>query len=83
MRRRWWLVSLSAWGCKAAWGTEAEAEEWRVHKARWEREVAVKVPTKLRRKVKDESEAVALARVLSSLPWANRVRIARSGKPFC
>ena len=37
-----WVIEVPAWGTLYAIGTEAQAEEWRVHKARWERSVARK-----------------------------------------
>lgn len=36
-KRYFWSIDITNWGTLFAFGTEAEAEEWRVHKALWER----------------------------------------------
>lgn len=36
-KRKWWLISVSGYGKFGFFGTEAEAEEMRAHKAIWER----------------------------------------------
>ena len=38
----YWRIDVSGWGTLWAVGTEAEAEEWRKHKAGWEGSVARK-----------------------------------------
>jgi hypothetical protein len=35
-------IDVNGWGTLYGFGTEAEAEEWRAHKANWERAVARK-----------------------------------------
>jgi hypothetical protein len=40
--RTFWKISVASWGELLCFGTEAEAEEWRKHKARWEQCVARK-----------------------------------------
>lgn len=37
-----WIIDVAAWGTLYGFGTEEEAEEWRSHKANWERCVAKK-----------------------------------------
>jgi len=36
MKRRWWLISIGGYGDFGYYGTEAEAEKMRAHKAVWE-----------------------------------------------
>ena len=38
----YWKIDVASWGTLWARGTEEQAEEWRVHKARWEGCVARK-----------------------------------------
>lgn len=42
MKRKWWLISIGGYGDFGFYGTEAEAEEMRAHKAAWERDVGRK-----------------------------------------
>lgn len=37
-----WVIRVSNWGTFYALGTEAQAEEWRAHKANWEHGIAEK-----------------------------------------
>jgi hypothetical protein len=37
-----WVITVNGWGTRYAIGTEQQAEEWRAHKANWERGVAIK-----------------------------------------
>ena len=37
-----WVIKVHSWGTLFAIGTEEQAEEWRRHKARWERSIATK-----------------------------------------
>lgn len=39
---KYWKITVHDWGTLYAIGTEAQAEEWRKHKARWEQAVAKK-----------------------------------------
>jgi len=43
--RTFWTIDVHTWGKLFCFGTEAEAEKWRVHKARWEASVARKSPS--------------------------------------
>ena len=38
----YWKITVSNWGTLYGYGTEAEAEDWRYHKAQWEHETARK-----------------------------------------
>ena len=40
-----WTITVHGWGTCYFLGTEAQAEEWRKHKANWERAVAKKRPS--------------------------------------
>ncbi len=40
--KKHWVIEVPAWGTLYAIGTEAQAEEWRRHKANWEHSVARK-----------------------------------------
>lgn len=42
----YWRIDVLCWGTVYAVGTEAQAEEWRAHKARWEGCVARKTKIK-------------------------------------
>jgi len=47
MKKTWWIIRVGGgYGEFAFRGTEAEAEEMRVHKARWEGAFASKRPAK-------------------------------------
>lgn len=37
-----WLIKVAGWGEIVFVGTEAEAEDWRVHKSNWEGGIASK-----------------------------------------
>lgn len=39
---KYWVIECPAWGTLYATGTEAQAEEWRIHKANWEGSIARK-----------------------------------------
>ena len=60
---RHWAITVHDWGTLYAIGTEAHAEEWRRHKARWERAVA-------RKRVVDPSESATWRRLDALLGYA-------------
>jgi hypothetical protein len=41
-KKQYWAINATSWGIHLMEGTEAQAEEWRAHKANWERCVAWK-----------------------------------------
>lgn len=55
--KRFWIITVAGWGSRALYGTEAEAEEWRAHKAQWEGGVGRKRPADL-----DDPEHLKLVR---------------------
>ena len=44
--KKYWKIEVVDWGILYATGTEAQAEEWRVHKANWEHSIARKTELK-------------------------------------
>lgn len=42
MNKEYWYIYVANWGDGLFYGTEEEAEEVRVHKARWEQSIARK-----------------------------------------
>lgn len=42
--RSFWIITVVGWGTRALYGTEAQAEEWRAHKAQWEGAIGRKCP---------------------------------------
>ena len=46
MEKERYLIAVGSWGVRDFIATEKEAEEWRIHKARWEGSPAMKITYK-------------------------------------